>query len=290
MGTLTPHIRRYLTGRRQRGELTPAAARNAGYQLAHLDRVHGARPVARLGPAVIDRWLDSISHQAPSTRRGSLSTVRGFARWLVAQGHVRTDPTAHVHPIRQPRRAVVTVAPAEVAAVLAAAPDARARAVVWLMVGCGLRCVEVSRLEVHDWDPRARTVRVAGKGGHQRVIPVPVEVGEALDAHLDECGRVGGPMFRSQRGGRLAPRTVSDYVARWMEDAGVRRGPHDGRTAHGLRRTAASDVMDACGDITVVQEMLGHAQVSTTAAHYLRPVSVERMRTAMEGREYGQAA
>jgi len=75
-----------------------------------------------------------------------------------------------------------------------------------------------------------------------------------------------------------------------MRDAGVKAGALDGRSAHGLRRTAASDVMDLCGDITIVQELLGHRLVSTTAEHYLRRVPIESMRAAMEGRTYGEVA
>ena len=163
----------------------------------------------------------------------------------------------------------------------------RARAVVWLMVGCGCRCVEVARLRVEDYDPRGATVRLTGKGGHERVVPVPSDVAGALDAWLDERGRVAGPLIASRIDGHaLAPHTLSAYVRRWMRAAGVKVSALDGRSAHGLRRTAASDVMDACGDITVVQEMLGHREVDTTARHYLRRVTVAHMREAMEGRTY----
>ena len=85
-------------------------------------------------------------------------------------------------------------------------------------------------------------------------------------------------------------RTISGYTRRWLRDAGVKSRSLDGRSAHGLRRTAGSDVMDACGDIRVVQEMLGHSQIETTARYYLRPVTLAQMRAAMEGRTYRSAA
>jgi integrase len=158
------------------------------------------------------------------------------------------------------------------------------------MVGCGCRCVEVSRARVEDFDPIGRTVRLVGKGGHERVIPVPVEAAKAIGAHLDVQGRTAGPLFRSRRdGGPIRTETMSRYVRCWMIEAGVKVRPLDGRSAHGLRRTAGSDVMERSGDLRAVQEMLGHASIETTARHYLRSVTMEQLRTAMEGRGYDAA-
>lgn len=288
--TLGPHVHRYLTGRVRRGEITTKTAASYRYRLHQFATSFGRRPIDQLGPAAIDRWLEQIGHRAPATRREYLSVVRVFCRWMVAQGAIASDPTGHVAAIPQPRRAPVTLTAAEVAAVLAHAPDVRARAIVWLMVGCGTRCVEVARLRVEDYDPRGLTVRLVGKGGHERVIPVPSGAARALDAYLDEVGRCAGPLFRSRRdGGPIRTETMSRYVRAWMIAAGVKVRPLDGRSAHGLRRTAGSDVMDRSGDLRAVQEMLGHASIETTARHYLRLVSMEQLREAMAGRDYTAA-
>ena len=105
-------------------------------------------------------------------------------------------------------------------------------------------------------------------------------------------GCTGGPLIRSQLhpAQHLAPATLSQYLRRWMRDAGVKARALDGRSAHGLRRTALSDVMDRSGDIRVVQEMAGHRDLDTTARHYLRRVPLDRLREAMEGRTYDDAA
>lgn len=289
MHTLTPHIERYLTGRVQRGEITAATAADHRYHLARLGRSFGRRPLSQYGPAAIDRWLGEIRHYAPSTRRSHLTTARGFSRWLVAEGLAAKDATAHVPPIRQPRRTPITLPELEVARLLAACPDARARAVIWLMVGCGCRRVEVSRLDVEDYTPEpggGGTIRLVGKAGHERIIAVPDEAARAVDAYLDTRGRVAGPLIRTRTGQRLAPHTIGIYVHRWMTAAGIKTRAYDGRSPHGLRRTAASDVMDRSGDLRAVQMMLGHASIQTTAAHYLRPVTMDQLRTAMAGRTY----
>jgi integrase/recombinase XerC len=290
VGTLAPMVREYLRGRVARGEITRPTSVDLSYTLAGLVESFGRRPLSQLGPKAIDRWLESIGHHAPATRREYLSRVRGFCHWMVAQGHIVDNPTDHVPTIRQPRQVPRTLTTNEVAMLLHACPDARARAVVWLMVGCGLRCVEVSRLDVQDYDADGRTISVTGKAGHERRLPVPCEVAAAVDAYLDEAGRPAGALIRARgTADRLSPRTLSGYVRGWMVAAGVKTSPLDGRSAHALRRTAGSDVMDACGDIRVVQEMLGHVRIETTAMSYLRPVAMGKLRVAMEGRGYGAA-
>lgn len=285
--TLSAHIRTYVNGRRRRGDISALTARNLDSRLATLDRSFGHRPVAQLGRAAVNAWLETIGDLSPATRRAYLSSVKGFCRWLVAEGVVKVDPTKDVERVREPRRVPRSIDVESVATLLAVLPDRRARAIVWLMVGCGLRCVEVERLDEGDYDQRAGTLVVRGKADHERVIPVPAQVAAALEAYRREHGRTTGPMIRHlehpSRG--LDRSTISRYAGRWFRDAGLKTQPYDGRSAHALRHTAASDVLDRCGDVTVVQAMLGHANVATTSV-YLRRARLGVMRDAMEGRDY----
>lgn len=288
--TLHGEIAAYVRGRRSRGEITASTASDLRWTLSGLDRTFGHRPLSQFGPAAIDQWLASISRLSDSTRREYLSRIRGFCQWLAAEGKVKGDATAHVQPIRQARRAPRTLSADQVASLLRVLPDRRARAIVLLMVGCGCRCGEVATLRVEDYD--GHTVTVTGKNSDERVIPVPFEVAAALDAYMDETGVVAGPLIRSvlnpSRG--LSARTLSHYLRGWLRDAKVKTRALDGRSAHALRRTCASDVLDHSGDVRAVQAMLGHARLETTARSYLRPVSMDQLRTAMEGREYGAAS
>lgn len=291
MTTLDPLIHRYIDHRHRTGEITLTTAVSLRSLLAGLSTTHGNRPLDQYGPKTIDRWRESIGHLAPATRANYTSHVRSFSRWLIAQGKITADPTTHLRPIPRSRRAPVTLTPPEVGKLIAHAPDLRAEAIVELMVGCGCRCVEVSRLRVDDYDPRSYTIRLRGKGGHEREIHVPAETRHALDAYLETVGRVAGPLIRNEvhPNRPLAPKTISIYVRRWMRTSGVKVRALDGRSAHGLRRTCGSDVMDQTGDIRVVQEMLGHADIQTTAAYYLRRVTADQLRDAMEGRSYRHA-
>lgn len=274
----------YTFGRWRRGEIGDATRDATIYTLATLADVMGNRPITSLGPKIIDRWMESIADRAPSTRRNYLSRVRHFCGWLIAERHIRRDPTAHVPAIRQPRRVVVTFSDDQLEHLGGQVTDQRARCVLAIMAGVGARCVEVSRLRVEDYDAHGRTLLLRGKGDHERVVPVPGIVAAEIDAYLDEVGVVGGPLIRSRTEpmAGLAAATLSHYVRGWLLDAGVKVRALDGRSAHGLRRTCGSDAMDRCGDIQVVQAILGHQRIETTARHYLRAVSVEQMRAAME--------
>lgn len=287
MNTLDPYVDAYLRDRVRLGRINHATARDFSYTLRGFSRVHGNRTLAQLGPATVDDWLGSIRDRSPATRRNYLSRVRDFCRWLVRKRKVHRDPTAEVETISQPRSIERAMRPDEVAALLDVLPDNRARAIVWLEVGCGLRCVEVSRLGVSDYDQRDQFLKVIGKGGHRREVPVPAEVATALAAYMAETGGRPGPLIRSfdKPWAGISAKTISTYMRKWCYEAGVKHRPYDGVGAHALRHTAASDVLDNCDDLRVIQGMLGHANIATTS-RYLRRASLAKMREAMEGRDY----
>jgi integrase/recombinase XerC len=285
--TLTPQLERYIYERRARGEIGAETARNQRCHLRGLADSFGARPLNRLTRREVERWQETIGHLSPATRRARLSTVRTFCRWLVDRRAIMKDPTAGLPSIRQPRTVPRALPRQAIIDLLGQLPDRRADLIIWLMVGLGLRCCEVSRLELADYDPAGSTLTVRGKGGHQRVLPVDEPVRRAIVRYLAETGVIHGPLIRSRREpwAGLAPDSISRYVSQWMSDAGVKYRLRDGVSAHALRHTAASDVFDRCHDLRVVQEMLGHASLKNTEI-YLRRASMGRLRSAMAGRDY----
>lgn len=270
-------------------ELSPLTARNTRCALRLLERIAnaGGHELLEVDRADVLAWLAAQYHLAPATRRARFSAVRLFCRWLVEEGYAMSDATAGVAAPRQPRSVPRALEPSSVARLLEVCPDARARAIVWLMVGEGLRCSEVAGLEVGDWNRHAEVLHVRGKGGHERVLPVVASCARALDDYLDEHPAAAGALIRSYRveWRALTPGAISKHVSELMALAGIKRTARDGRSAHALRHTAASDVLDACGDLRVVQEMLGHRNLKTTEI-YLRRANLGQMRTAMEGRTY----
>jgi len=172
-----------------------------------------------------------------------------------------------------------------VAQILDACRDHVDTVAVWLMVGCGLRRGEVARATWADYDATAHVLLVHGKGGHERLVPVPAPVRRALE---QVPGWHSGPIL-AHDGRPYLPASIGSRVVAVMKRADVKVAPRDGVSGHALRHTAASDVLDQCGDLRVVQEMLGHAQLSSTSI-YLRRAGIPRMAEAMEGRDYGHAA
>lgn len=289
-GTLHPYVTAYLDGKRKRGEMAAATAIRSGYRLRRFADSFGRRPLTQLTRPAVERWLGDLE-VGPNTRRLNLSTVRAFCGWLVYTGVISRDPTAGVR-IRKIRAVPRALRGDDIARLIEVVDgDVRARAIIWLMVGMGLRCVEVSRLEVGDFDRAAATLFVRGKGGHERVLPVPEPVSDALVVLLRSCGATYGPVVRSRNDPNepLTPGTISTLVSRWMRAAGIKHGRFDGTSAHALRHTAASDVLEHSGDLRAVQEMLGHADLNTTAV-YLRRAGLDRLRAAMDGRDYRAGA
>jgi integrase/recombinase XerD len=285
--SLTAHVQRYTAERVALGELTPGSARTTRERLHGFARFHGSRPLNRLTEARVILWLESIGDRSVATRAAYLSSVRGFSRWMVAKGHIAADPCANIAPIRRPKRVPRALGPDAVAACLGACASPRDRAIVLLALRCGLRRAEITALSWHDYDDRSQTLRVTGKGSKQRIVPVPSVVASSL---VGLARTPNGPIIAPERGShRLTPNHLGRIVARIVADAGVKVSPFDGVSTHALRHTAASDVLDACGDLRVVQQMLGHEGLPSTAI-YLRLARLEDLSAAMEQAGQDRAA
>ena len=274
----------WIRGRRRRGELTADSAEVLRSRLRSLTAF--ATTVEDLRVGTIDQWRESIGDRAESTRRHYLSTARNFTRWLIKEGLVETNPFDDLPPVKEPRRPPRALSPDQVGRVLSACRTSRDRAMVSLMVQTGVRAVEVARLEMAEVDFEAGRIRVRGKGGHERELPVPIEAMRDLLDYVKGDRPTGSRwVFVSAAGQRLQRRWVGKRLNRIMRDSGVHVS-QDGRSAHALRHTAASDVLEQSLDLRVVQEMLGHKHLSSTQI-YLRRPELARLATAMEGRRYG---
>jgi integrase/recombinase XerC len=223
--------------------------------------------------------MESRAHLSPGTRRNELSIMRGFVAWLQQERHVRRSPLVGVRPPKVPRSVPRALTRDECDAIADVLPDARAHAIFVLMRRCGLRRCEVLGLEVGDWDRGAETLRVTGKGSHERLVPVPDDVTAALRVYV---AWPAGPMVRTLDGRRgISTSYLGRLVSSWMFDAGVKVAPWDGRAAHSFRHTIASEVADIVSDLRVVQELLGHRSLMSTQV-YLRRVNLGATRSALD--------
>jgi integrase len=281
------HVDAYVAHRVATGELVASSAATTAPILRQWHRHAG--PIEQWSTTIAAEWVHA-PHLRPNSRKGRLSRLRPYTAWLTAAGVLAVDVSLGVAPVKIPPPDPRDLAPADVAALLAAAPDERGRLVVLLMVHCGLRCVDVSRARVEDVDVARRTLAVRAKGGRGEVthtVPVPAEAWEALAAHLAALGRRAGPLVCSLR--RRSPTAVSAnrlsvLVRRWVADAGLKVVPYDGVSAHALRHTCAQGMIDAGADIRLVQSALGHRHVTTTETYLRR--RPPGLREAMDGRRY----
>jgi site-specific recombinase XerD len=284
-------ITRYVRDRSTRGELGPNTVPTVRGVLRPFGRTVGvSRPIAKLDRRLVRRWWEALE-VSPSSKRAYLSMVRTFCRWCVERGLLKSDPTGGILSPAVPQRIPRPLDEDEVSALIETCETTRDLAIVLLMVHCGLRSVEISRMQMGDIDYRGRIIVVHGKGARDRPLPIPEEAWEALVAYLSEHPAANGPLFRrfDQSYVALKRRTIIALLRRKMAQAGLKTGPWDGVAGHALRRTCATDLLEAGANIREVQAVLGHTQMSSTQ-RYLRWQEARQLRPIVEGRHYQRRA
>jgi integrase/recombinase XerD len=225
-------------------------------------------------------------YRATSVAR-ALSAVRSFHRFLVREGVTEKDPAAAVPQPRLPRSLPHPI-PVDELRRLLDAPDAetpaglRDRAILELLYGSGLRISELTGLDVDDLELDAGSLRVLGKGGKEREVPLGSFAREAAAAYLTR-GRPAlasaasrGALFLNARGGRLSRQSCARLLGRYVRAAGIERRV----TLHSLRHSFATHLLEGGADVRVVQELLGHTSVATTQIYTL--VTSQHLREVYE--------
>ena len=218
----------------------------------------------------------------------ALIAVRGLHKFASAEGIIELDVARAVKPPTPSRRLPKSLSLDEVLALLdGAGGDApqdgpltlRNRALLELLYSTGARISEAVGLDIDDIDTHARSVLLRGKGGKQRLVPVGRPAIAALDAYLvrgrpdlARRGRGGPAIFLNARGGRLSRQSAWQV----LQDAAERAGITAAVSPHTLRHSFATHLLDGGADVRVVQELLGHASVTTTQIYTLVTVTALR--------------
>ncbi len=228
------------------------------------------------------------SGAAPASVARQLAAVRTLHRHLVIEGERRDDPTADLEGVRVPAGLPKPLSEAEVTALLDAVvghdPVAlRDRALLELLYATGARISEACALSMGDIDFDSRLVRLFGKGSKERIVPYGRAAAAALDEWFSRRGRVllvpaqwrrrndAEAVFLNRRGGRLTRQAAWAVVRHY----GARAGIGTELSPHALRHSCATHLLDHGADLRVVQELLGHASISTTQIY--TKVSQERL-------------
>ncbi|WP_206064971.1 site-specific tyrosine recombinase XerD [Nocardioides sp. JQ2195] len=211
--------------------------------------------------------------------------VRGFHKFAVRDGLATADPAAAVKPPTPAKRLPKALPLSDVEAILEAAGSAgtalasRDKALLEVLYGTGARISEAVGLDVDDLDLVDGVIRLRGKGSKERIVPVGSFARDAVRTYVERGRRdlvgngQGGPaLFLNARGGRLSRQSAWAVLVRTAERAGVTRDV----SPHTLRHSFATHLLDGGADVRVVQELLGHASVTTTQVYTL--VTVDNLR------------
>ncbi|NUS54352.1 MAG: site-specific tyrosine recombinase XerD [Streptomycetaceae bacterium] len=293
--TLTRATRAYLDHLAvERGLATNTLAayrRDLGRYLAFLDGL-GRRHPADVTAADVAAYAGALRTGddygpalAESSAARGVVAVRGLHKFWLREGRVERDVAGEIAPPTPPLRLPKAVPLDRIEALLAAAGAAdppfglRDRALLELLYGTGARISEAVGLDIDDVDLTARTVVLSGKGGKQRVVPVGSYAAEAVGAYLVRGrsdlvgnGRGGPALFLNARGGRLSRQSGWTVLGSAAERAQL----SEPMSPHTLRHSFATHLLDGGADVRVVQELLGHASVTTTQVYTL--VTIDRLR------------
>ena len=219
--------------------------------------------------------LNSISELRPTSYAKSsigrkLAAIRAFFSWLVRTGQLTVNPAELIATPKREQRLPFHLNIDQMMTLLEAPPQQagdepcknRDTAILELLYSSGLRVSELTGLTIGDVDCAAGMVRVLGKGGKERIVPVGTAALTALKLYLTERGYPDdkSPLFLGSRGGRINRRAVVELVKRWSKTISTFKSV----SPHTLRHTFATHLLEAGADLRSIQEMLGHASLSTT--------------------------
>lgn len=290
--TLSELVESYVLTHRR----TPVSQRVGRQILGRFVKEVGDIDAADLSRDHVEAWWRAVEPAAAAeSRRSYYGTVRAFLSWLRDGEIISGNPIRVIARPPAVRSSPATMRPAEVAAIRAACVDSRDRLLVELAWGLGLRCIEISRLRIEEVDWDRRVVVIHGKGGHDDELPLTDSTAGAIaDYYRDwpppatgfvvrnlASGRTGQGALRGTRG--IGSQTISDRIIGIAKRAGVKNAPWDGKGAHGLRRTCATELLESGANIREVQAVLRHVTLSSTE-HYLRRTTTDRMRELLDDR------
>jgi integrase/recombinase XerC/integrase/recombinase XerD len=276
--------------RRAVADKTRTAYASDAAQFAAWARERGADP-ADVDVRTLRRYAAGLAERgiAPATIARRLAALRGLFRTQIEAGARIDNPAELLSSPKRPQRLPHVLKSTEVSALLDSIPGAtplelRDRALFELAYACGLRAEELVSLDLESLDFDAESVRVEGKGGKTRLVPLGEHARQALERYLArarpllQAPAADPALFLSKSGRRLSTSDVRRRLAGWARSAAARSPGLSRAHPHALRHSFATHLLDGGADLRAIQELLGHATISTTQV-YTR-VESARLRTA----------
>lgn len=266
-------LKRYLSHLAHERRLSPLTGENYARDIAELFRLAGDTPLAGLQTQQIRRFIAQLHARGLSSRTLArmLSAWRGFYGYLGQAHGFSHNPCNGLKAPKAAKTLPQALSPEQAARLMEVPPDdalaLRDRAVLELLYSSGLRLAELVSSNLEDFDFAAGEVRVTGKGNKTRIVPLGRLATAAIQAWLEQRAllvRAGEhALFVGRTGRRLTPRAVQLRLRQWGIKLGLSANIHP----HVLRHSFATHVLQSSGDLRAVQEMLGHANISTTQVY-----------------------
>ena len=274
---VSPH-----TERAQKGDLEKLLAHAASHQW----------PGWEVKPRVLRRFALELGERGldPASQARILSTARAFFRWLFETQRIQSNPASGLRNPKLPQRLPAFLTEEESRSLLTLPeprdfPSARLSCLLELLYASGLRVSELTGLDLQDLLMEQRTLRVMGKGQKERLVPFHAGAAAILGVYLAHrnafLAAKGLPpseaLFLNQRGGRLTPTSVRTFLAQALEHASLRAKV----SPHALRHSFATHLLSRGMDLRAIQELLGHASLSTTQRY--THLDLEQLARTYEG-------
>ncbi len=220
----------------------------------------------------IRNWVAALHRQGISgkTLQRKLSSLRSFYQYLLRQHQIAKNPAVDVRAPKSPRTLPQTLDAESLTQLLEIPGDSilaiRDRAIMELFYSSGLRLSELTGLNLDSIDLNENTLRAVGKGNKERILPIGRKAVDALQAWIKSRSALLktnadiDALFISKQGKRISPRTIQQRLNYWQKKQGLEQAIHP----HKLRHSFASHILESSGDLRAVQELLGHADISTT--------------------------
>jgi integrase/recombinase XerC len=252
---------------------SPLTAENYARDVHRLIALAGTTPLPDLKSHHIRRYIAQLHSSGLGGRSLArvLSAWRGFYSYLMRDHHCPSNPCVGLRAPKSPKTLPHALSPDEAVKLVemqVVTPlDIRDKAMFELLYSSGLRLAELVSLDPIDIDLADASVRVTGKGNKTRIVPLGSHAISALKAWLEVRDPIAKPdetaLFIGKNGARISPRTVQLQLRQWGIKQGIATGVHP----HLLRHSFATHVLQSSGDLRAVQEMLGHASISTTQVY-----------------------
>lgn len=268
----------FLTYLRVERNASPLTIRNYGAELAAF-QAWRKMDWANVDAFQLRAYLVHLTerHFDRATIHLKMSALRSFYKWLVRQERVKQNPLVGLTLPKKARKLPKFLTIQQVEALLNAPDNPRDKAILEVAYSAGLRVHEIAGLNDDDLDVLGEVIRVRGKGKKERLAPLGGPAIEALQKYLDYRQRSArGPLFVNRFGGRMTARSMQRMLKKYLLAVGL----DPSLTPHKLRHSFATHMLDAGADLRSVQELLGHANLSTTQIY--THVTPERLKKVYE--------